>query len=409
MNARRVVVTGLGCVSALGLNVGDTWEQLCAGRDGASAIALPDAAALRFQRGAQIHHFDAVALLDRRQAESMDRFAQLGMVAGLEAVRDASIAWTPELQSMAAVITGTGGGGVASIENALSDMWRGDRRGMPVMSIPRFMPNALSSQLTMHFGLMGPSYTLSTACASSNHAIGHAYWLVRSGASDIALAGGADSPFSVGQLKAWEALRVIAPNQCRPFSADREGMILGEAGAMLVLEPLDAAVARGAQIYAEIVGFGMSADAHHLTKGLVEGAALAIQRALVDAALPPEAIGYINAHGTGTVTNDAMESAAVRRVFGVHTNRVAVSSTKSMHGHALGASGAIEAVATVLALRHGILPPTANYALADAQCDLDVVPNVARACRVEYALSNSFAFGGLNAVLAFRRWSGGDA
>jgi nodulation protein E len=264
------------------------------------------------------------------------------------------------------------------------------------------MANAGASHISMEFGITGPSFTLSTACSSSAHAIGQAFWMVRSGAAGLAIGGGSEAPFSFGILKAWEAMRVVSTETCRPFSKDRKGMILGEGGAMLVLEPLKAAQARGARIHAEIVGFGMSADAGHITQPSAEGAARAIRAALRDAHLAPEAIGYINAHGTGTPANDSTETAAIRAVFGAHAGRLAVSSTKSMHGHALGASAALECLATALALRDGLLPPTANYREPDPECDLDVIPNVARRAQVEYALSNSFAFGGLNAVLALR-------
>jgi nodulation protein E len=226
--------------------------------------------------------------------------------------------------------------------------------------------------------------------------------MVRSGEIELAITGGSEAPFSLGLLKAWEAMRVVSPDTCRPFSKDRRGMILGEGGAMLVLEPLDAARARGARIYAEIAGLGMSSDAHHITQPSVEGPARAMLAALGNAGLHPEQVGYINAHGTGTPGNDRTETLAIRRVFGTHADHLAVSSTKSAHGHALGAAGALEAVATILALREGILPPTANFTEPDPECDLDVVPNQARPASVECALSNSFAFGGLNAVLAFR-------
>jgi nodulation protein E len=226
--------------------------------------------------------------------------------------------------------------------------------------------------------------------------------MVRSGHCEVALAGGSEAPFSLGHLKAWEALRVVAPDTCRPFCKERRGMILGEGGAMLVLEPLEAALARGARVYAELAGFGMSSDAHHVTQPSHEGAAAAMRAALADAELAPEQVGYINAHGTATAGNDPTETRAIRNVFGSHAERLAVSSTKSMHGHALGAAGAIEAVVTLLALSRSVLPPTANFTVPDPECDLDVIPNQARHAKAECALSNSFAFGGLNAVLAFR-------
>jgi nodulation protein E len=270
------------------------------------------------------------------------------------------------------------------------------------LTIPKTMANAGASHISMEFGLTGPGFTISTACSSAGHAIGQAFWMVRGGAADLAIAGGSEAPFSFGLLKAWEAMRVVSPDTCRPFSKDRRGMILGEGAAMFVLEPLEAARARGARIHAELVGFGMSSDAAHITQPSAEGAMRAMRAALRDAGIAPEQVGYINAHGTGTVANDAAETAAIRAAFGAHADRLAVSSTKSMHGHALGAAAALECLAAVLALRDGVLPPTANFNEPDPACDLDVIPNHARAAQVECALSNSFAFGGLNAVLALR-------
>jgi nodulation protein E len=254
----------------------------------------------------------------------------------------------------------------------------------------------------MQFGIEGPAYNLSTACASSAHAIGHAFWMVRSGVAPLAIAGGSEAPFFLGGLKAWEAMRVISKDTCRPFSAERSGLVLGEGAAMLVLESMESALARGARPLAEIVGFGMSADAGHITQPVAKGPARAMRLALRDANLAPEQIGYINAHGTATEANDRIETMAIRDTFGAHADQLAVSSTKSMHGHALGAAGALEAVASILSLRHGILPPTANFLTADPACDLDFVPNQSRAIAVEACLSNSFAFGGLNATLAFK-------
>ena len=272
------------------------------------------------------------------------------------------------------------------------------------LAIPRIMTNALTSQISMAYGITGPGFTVSTACSSSNHAIGHAFQMVRDGAVDVAITGGSEAPLSLGNLKAWEAMRVVSQDTCRPFCKSRTGIILGEGAGILVLEAMDLAKARGAEIYGEIVGFGMSSDAHHITQPSSEGAARAIAAALKDAGLQPESIGYINAHGTGTLTNDPTETAAIRAAFGTHADALAISSTKSMHGHALGASGALEAVATVLSLRNGLLPPTANFIEPDPECNLDVIPNKPRASQCEYALSNSFAFGGLNAVIAFRRF-----
>jgi len=300
------------------------------------------------------------------------------------------------------VICGSGIGGQASQDAQFVELYRRNRDRVHPLTIPRVMSSAGASHIAMEVGLTGPTFTISSACSSASHAIGQAFWMLRGGQADIALAGGSEAPFGYASLKAWEAMRVIAPDTCRPFSRDRKGMILGEGGAMLVLEPLDAARARGARVYAELAGSGLSADAHHITQPGVDGPVRAMRAALEDGGLGPESIGYINAHGTATLGNDPTETRAIREVFGAHAGSLAVSSTKSMHGHALGAAGALEAVATILALHHGVLPPTANFIAPDPECDLDVVPNDAREVRVGAALSNSFAFGGLNAVLAFR-------
>jgi nodulation protein E len=267
------------------------------------------------------------------------------------------------------------------------------------------MSNAGASRVSLEYGITGPVFTISTACSSANHAIGQAFRMVRSGEVDVAVAGGSEAPLSMGFLKAWEAMRVVSPDTCRPFSRDRRGLILGEGAAVLILEPFDRARARGAKIFGEIAGFGMSSDAHHITQPSAVGAARAMRAALSDAQLAPEVIGYINAHGTATLANDATETEAIRSVFGEHTGKLLVSSTKSMLGHALGAAGALEAAATLGALRAGLIPPTANFTATDPACDLDVVPNTPRTAQIEYALSNSFAFGGLNAVLIFRSLS----
>ena len=324
------------------------------------------------------------------------------MVAAREAVADAGIEWTPELREETAIVTGSCVGGQTTEDEGFVSLYRKNIPRVNPLTIPRTMENAAASRISLETGIVGPTYTVSTACSSSNHAIGQAFWMVRGGSARMAIAGGSEAVFSLGFLKAWEAMRVVSPDTCRPFSKDRRGLILGEGAAMLVLEPLESAQARGARIYGEIVGFGMGSDAFHITQPSPDGAARAMRAALADGGLKPEHIGYINAHGTATQANDATETAAIRKIFGQHADRLQVSSTKSMHGHTLGAAGALEAVATVLALRHGILPPTANYSEPDPACDLDVIPNQARQAQVEYALSNSFAFGGLNAVLAFR-------
>jgi nodulation protein E len=404
MTHRRVAVTGIGVVSALGPDRAAFWQQLCAGRSAIGPIAAVDTSDLSFTNGAEVRGYEPRAHFDKRQADFLDRFAQFAVVAAREAVADAGISWDGELQGRTAVVTGSCLGGQITEEEGYIDLFARGRARMHPFSIPRAMANAGASAIAMEMGSRGPALTISTACSSSNHALGQALTLVRHGAAEVALAGGSEAPFCRGHLKAWEALRAVSPDTCRPFSRDRSGLVLGEGGGILVLEELERARARGARIYAELAGAGMSADAFHLTQPSPEGAAAAISAALADAELRPEEIGYVNAHGTATTANDPAETRALRIALGEHAARVAVSSTKSMHGHALGAAGALEAAATVLALAQGTLPPTANFTTPDPECDLDVIPNTARQAAVGAALSNSFAFGGLNAVLAFRAW-----
>jgi nodulation protein E len=400
---RRVAITGLGAICALGRTVAEVAENLRAGRPGIGPVESADMSQMRFRNGAEVRGYTHQPYFDDRRADFMDRFAQFAVIAAREAVADAGIEWTPELRETAAIITGSCVGGQSTEDIGFQELYKLNHNRVHPLTIPKTMANAGASHISMEFGITGPSYTISTACSSAGHAIGQAFQMIRTGQTDLAITGGSEATFSVGILKAWEAMRVVSPDTCRPFSKDRHGMILGEGGAMLVLEPLDAAIARGARIHAEIVGFGMSSDACHITQPSAEGAARSMRAALRDAGLRPEQIGYINAHGTGTNANDSSEAAAIRAVFGPHADRLAVSSTKSMHGHALGAAAAIECLATALALRDGVLPPTANFNERDPECDLDVIPNQARQAQVEWALSNSFAFGGLNAVLALRR------
>lgn len=404
MARRRVVVTGLGIISPLGLNVEENWQKLSDGRSAIGPIKSVDftKVAMRFQNGAEVRGYDPAMHFEGGKEAYIDRFAQFSVVAAREALRDSGIELTPALKEQSAIVCGSAVGGQSAIEAGFEDLWVSDRGRVHPLTIPKTMANAGASHISMDLGLSGPAYTVSTACSSANHAIGQAFRLVRDGEAEMAMTGGSEAMFTVGMLKAWEAMRVIAPDTCRPFSKDRRGMILGEGGAMMVLEPLEAAKARGATIYAEICGFGMTSDAHHLTQPAMHGPSRAMRAALREAGLAPEEIGYINAHGTGTPGNDPVETAAIHDVFGAHAMKVAVSSTKSMHGHALGAAGAIEAVATILAMNRGILPPTANFTVADPECDLDYIPNKPRKQQVSAALSNSFAFGGLNAVVAFR-------
>jgi nodulation protein E len=403
MAARRVAVTGLGIISPLGLNLAENWESLRTGRCAIGPMRdIRDLEVLRFQNAAQVRGYDPLKHFEGGKEAYIDRFAQFSIVPAREALKDSGIELTAQLREAAAIVCGSAVGGQSAIEAGFDDLWRNARGRVHPLTIPKTMSNAGASHISMDLGLSGPAYTVSTACSSANHAIGQAFRMVREGHAEMAVTGGSEAMFTIGMLKAWEAMRVIAPDTCRPFSKDRRGMILGEGGAMMILEPMDAAKARGAKIYAELCGFGMTSDAHHLTQPAMHGPARAMKGALREAGLAPEEVGYINAHGTGTPGNDPVETAAIRDVFGAHADKLAVSSTKSLHGHALGAAGALEAVATVLALQRGILPPTANYNEPDPECDLDYIPNEPRAKRVSAALSNSFAFGGLNAVVAFR-------
>lgn len=396
---RRVAVTGLGVVSALGNDRETFWQALSEGRSGIGPITGLDCSGFKITTAAEVRGFDPARCFEPKAAAHLDRSVLFAGAAADEALTDSGAVVVPH---RAAVVTGTSVGGKVSEDEMYRQLYEEKRTRFDPMLIPRIMANASASWISMRYGITGPCYTVSTACASATHAIGQAFWLVRSGAVDLAVTGGTEAPITRGLLRAWEAMRVASPDTCRPFSRDRRGLVLGEGAAMLVLEPWDSAMARGARIYAEIRGFGMSSDAVHITMPSADGAAHAMRAALLDGSLAPEEIDYINAHGTGTAANDATETRAIRAVF---PKPPPISSTKSMHGHALGAAGALEAAATILSLQRELLPPTANYNERDPECDLDVIPNQARPARVAAAISNSFAFGGLNAVLAFGRAS----
>ena len=395
----RVAITGIGIVSALGSTRHAFWNSLANGVSGIRPIESVNCAGLKIRYGAEVAGYEARDYFEAKELDHLDPFAQYALIAAAEAIADSGVQLTAALKERTAIVTGCGLGGKVTEDQGFRDLYADHKPRFHPMTIPRAMTSAATSQISMRFGFTGPSLTVSTACSSANHALGQALWMVRSGAAEMAIAGGSEAPFSLGVLKAWESMRVVAPDTCRPFSKDRLGLILGAGAGMLILEPWERAVARGARIYAELAGCGMTADAHHLTMPSREGAARAMRLAMADAGLTLEDVGYINAHGTGTMANDATETAAIREVFATPP---LVSSTKSMHGHAMGAAGALEAAATALALYHGVLPPTANYTTPDPDCDLNVIPNVARVAKVGAALSNSFAFGGLNAVLAFR-------
>jgi nodulation protein E len=401
---QRVVITGMGCVSALGLSAGATWRAMREGQPGIAPITGLSGADIRTPIAAQLKGYEPTAYFDEKRLILLDPVSQYALVAAREALAQSGLSFDEPLADRTAVVIGTGIGGATTQDQMARRLYgEGNPRVHP-MAIVRVMPNAPASQISLEFGLRGPAFAVASACASANHALGQALLLLRSGAAEVAVAGGTEACITVGGVKAWEAMRVLADDTCRPFSRHRRGLVLGEGAGIFVLETLQHAQARGAVILAEFSGVGMSADASDIVMPDIGGAARAMRAALAHGGLQPEDIDYINAHGTGTLINDPTETRAIRAVFGAHADALAVSSTKSMHGHALGAGGAIELVAVIGALREGVVPPTINYLEPDPECDLDVVPNVAQQRPVQAALSNSFAFGGLNAVVALRRW-----
>lgn len=401
---RRVAVTGLGAVSALGHDVPSLWRALIGGECGIRPIANIPTDRLTARIAAEVLDFDPTQF-DARKLPMLDRTSQLALAAAREAVNQSApdgIAVLGLDARKTGVIFGAGLG-LHSLDSSYQTLYADGSNRLHPFTVPRVMPNAPASHISIDFGLHGPSFAVASACASSTHAIGLAFQMIRSGLLDLAVTGGSDASLTVGHVRAWDALRVLSPDACRPFSKDRNGLVLGEGAAVLVLEEWEHARDRGATVHAEIVGFGMSADAGDITAPDEVGAAQAISAALGDAGLQPVDIQYVNAHGTGTRLNDRTETAALKRVFGEHAKQLAMSSTKSMLGHCLNAGGALEALATVLSVRDGIAPPTIGYRMPDPECDLDHVPNTSRRLSIDAALSNSFAFGGFNAVLAFRK------
>ncbi|MEM9761459.1 MAG: beta-ketoacyl-[acyl-carrier-protein] synthase family protein [Pseudomonadota bacterium] len=404
---RRVVVTGLGVVSSLGVGRDAHLEGLAEGRNGIGPIELIDPSRLMIKIAGEAKGYIGTERWGRQELLLYDRITQMALTATAEAVEQSGIDFKAGgLGEQTAVIIATAMGGLHTQDENYRIVYEEQKNRVHPFIIPRLMANAPVSQVSMAHGLMGPSWSVATACASSNHAIGQAFHLVRSGAADAAVTGGTESVLCFGGIKAWEGLRVMSKDGCRPFSKNRNGMVLGEGAAILILEEMEAAKARGAVILGEIAGAGASADAADIVAPAVEGAAGAMRRALKDAGMAPEEVAYINAHGTATALNDRTEAAAIKSVLGEAAAQVMVSSTKSMHGHAIGAAGALEAAACLMALDRGVVAPTINRDEEDPEIGLDVVPNEAREARVDAALSNAFAFGGLNAVLAFRAFRG---
>lgn len=404
----RVVVTGLGCITPIGSTVDQFRTSLFGGTSGIGPLrAFPEAPSgdplnpnLRFSRYAEVKDFDPSPFLSSGQIVASDRSAQFAILAARQAVEQSGLMQSHSPERIA-ILTGCSTGGRNSEEHETGRLYNQNARVHP-LTVIRTMASAGASYIATENNITGPTLNVSTACSSGTHAIGVAFQMVRAGMATAAIAGGHEAPLTLGFLRAWDSMRVVSPTQCRPFSADRDGMTLGEGAAYLTLETLESAQARNAIIYAEIVGFGMSADAHHITQPKAEGAASAIRRAIEDAGASPEEVGYINAHGTGTQVNDSVEAAAIHQVFGSHAPQIPVSSTKSLTGHSIGATGAIEALATILGLHYGQLPANVGVTEIDPALKLDVILGTNRSARPQLALSNSLAFGGLNAVLAIR-------
>lgn len=400
---KRVVITGAGTINALGHSVASTFEAMREGRCGIGKLEFRDVERLSIRIGGQVRGFEAEGRFNRQQMSLYDRFTQFTLIAAKEAILQSGLEFHGELSAKSGVVLGTAGGGVSTWDDNYRSVYEDGKNRVHPFVVPKLMNNAAASHVSMEFNLKGPSFTVSTACASSNHAMAQAFQMVRSGMSPAMITGGSESMLCFGGVKAWEGLRVMSKKACRPFSANRNGMVQGEGAGIFVFEEYEHAQARGAEILCEVLGFAMSSDASDIVMPSKQGAARAIAGALQDAGVDRERVGYINAHGTGTVANDKTECAAVADVFGPHADRLMMSSTKSMHGHLIGGTGAVELLACIMALKDGVIAPTIGYEELDPECALDVVPNQAREARIDVALSNAFAFGGLNAVLALGR------
>ncbi|OGL18077.1 MAG: beta-ketoacyl-[acyl-carrier-protein] synthase II [Candidatus Rokubacteria bacterium RIFCSPLOWO2_12_FULL_71_22] len=414
MDRRRVVVTGLGALTPVGNSTDEFWSAITQGRSGIGPITKFDSTGYPTRIAGEVREFDALRYVDKKEARRLDPYLQYAIACAAMAVGDASLDVSKVDGTRFGVLIGSGIGGIQTLlETHKTLLDRGPDRVSPFF-IPMMIVNMASGLVSMRFGAKGPNSAVVTACATGNHALGDALRIIQRDDADVMIAGGAEAiivPLTIAGFCAMKAMstRNDEPTRAsRPFDAGRDGFVCGEGGGVLILEALEHAQRRDARIYAEIIGYGMTGDAHHMTAPdpTGDGAARAISAALTDARLDASAVGYINAHGTSTEYNDKFETLAIKRVFGDHAYRLAVSSTKSMTGHLLGAAGGVEAIATVLALHHGLLPPTINYEVPDPACDLDYVPNQARKQDVEFALSNAFGFGGTNATLAFRKYLG---
>jgi len=400
---KRVVITGAGTINALGRDVPETLEAMREGRCGISGLEFRDVERLAIRIGGQIKGYEPESSFNRQQMSLYDRFTQFALLAARQAVAQSGLDFTGALADCSGVVLGTSGGGLTTQDENYRSVYEEGKNRVHPFVVPKLMNNAAASHVSMEMNLRGPTFTVATACASSNHAMGLAYHMVRGGSCSVMLTGGSESMLCFGGVKAWEGLRVMSRDACRPFSANRNGMVQGEGAGVYVFEEYEHAKARGAEILAEVVGFAMTSDASDIVMPSKQGAARAITGALRDGGINASEVGYINAHGTGTAANDKTECAAVADALGGQADRVMISSTKAMHGHCIGGTGAIELLACIMALRDGIIAPTIGYEEPDPECALDVVPNEAREADVSVVLSNAFAFGGLNAVLALRR------
>jgi len=399
---KRVVITGQGTINALGKDVAETLEGMREGRCGIGPLEFRDVERLSIRIGGQVKDYDPKSRFNHQQISLYDRYTQFTLIAAEEALGQSGLSFSDELSLRSGVILGTAGGGMNTQDDNYRSVYEDGKNRVHPFVVPKLMNNAATSHVSMKYNLKGPAFTVATACASSNHAMGQAFQFVRSGLCDAMVTGGSESMLCFGGVKAWEGLRVMSRDACRPFSLGRGGMVQGEGAAVFVFEEYEHARRRGAEMLAEVVGFAMTSDAMDIVMPSRQGAARAISGAMLDAGIGPEEIGYINAHGTGTAANDKTECAAVADVFGRHADSLMISSTKSMHGHLIGGTGAVELLACVMALREGVIAPTIGYEEPDPECALDVVPNEAREATVSAVLSNAFAFGGLNAVLALR-------
>ncbi len=411
---RRVVVTGIGLVTPLGTGVDKTWQNLCEGKSGISRITRFDPSELPTQIAAEVKDFEPADFIEKKEIKKMDRFIQLGIAAAKIAVEDARLQITETIADRAGVYVGAGIGGLPAIESNHIKFLEGGVKKLTPFFIPMVIINLVSGHIAIMIGAKGPNSSVVTACATGTHAIGDAFKIIQRGDADIMIAGGTESTISPLAVAGFCAMRALSARNdepekaSRPFDAMRDGFVIGEGAGIVVLEELTTAEKRGAKIYAEVCGYGMTGDAYHITSPAPEGvgAARCMEATLKDAGLSPDDISYINAHGTSTKFNDENETAAIKSVFGKNAYDMPVSSTKSMTGHLLGAAGGIEAVFSILAIDKGIIPPTINYGFPDPECDLDYVPNKSRVCKVDVAMSNSFGFGGTNACILFRKFSG---